>query len=186
MHRRCCWPPDRPSGGAQGALHDVVQLGVAADAVGPGPVGHVVINAHGEGVGLLKHHADALAQQGGVHPGVIDILSVEVHLALDLHGGNQVVHAVQSPQERGFAAAGGADKGGDLPLRNGHGHIVEGVIGPVPQVQALGLKNRFHKLPHFFRSFRPTREADRLISRVSTIRMVAMEKARAVSPRSVA
>ena len=34
-------------------------------------------------------------------------------------------------------------------------------------------------MPHFFRSFRPTREADRLISRVSTIRMAAMEKARA-------
>ena len=41
-------------------------------------------------------------------------------------------------------------------------------------------------MPHFFRSFRPTREAVRLISRVSTIRMAAMEKARAVSPPSVA
>ena len=75
---------------------------------------------------------------------------------------------------------------GALALGARKWRMVRTVVLPVPQIQALGLKNRFHKLPHFFRSFRPTREADRLISRVSTIRMAAMEKARAVSPRSVA
>ena len=42
-----------PDGGTpQGLLHQLVQLGFVADAVGTGGVGHVVVDAHGEGIWL--------------------------------------------------------------------------------------------------------------------------------------
>ena len=86
--------------------------------------------------------------------------------------------------------SGGADQGGNLMLGDLNVHIVEGVVGPVPQIQILGFNDGGHILilpiPNYFLSLRPTRLADRLMTRVSTIRMVAMAKATSVSPRSLA
>ena len=78
MHRRCCWPPERPSAFFFSRSFTSSQMaaprrerstissssGLAADAVGAGAVGDVVVDAHGEGIGLLKHHADLTAQRG--------------------------------------------------------------------------------------------------------------------------
>ena len=75
MHSRCCWPPERPRALFFSRSFTSSQMAaprrefstisssftLLADAVGPGAVGHVVVNAHGEGVGLLEHHADLLA-----------------------------------------------------------------------------------------------------------------------------
>ena len=102
--------------------------------MGPGAVGHIVVDAHGKGVGLLKHHADPLAEPGRVHAAVIDVLAPEIHLSGDLYGGYQVVHAVQRPQKGGLAAAGRANEGRDLMLRDIHIHIVEGMVLAVPQI----------------------------------------------------
>ena len=51
-------------GGTQALFHDLIQPALVLDAVGPGAEGDVVIDAHGEGVGLLEHHAHFFAQQG--------------------------------------------------------------------------------------------------------------------------
>ena len=134
-------PDGRPP---QGLLHDLVQLHFAADAVGAGAVGHVVIDGHGEGIGLLEHHADLLAQPGGVHAGVIDVLAGVVDLTLDADALHQVVHAVQGLQEGGLTAAGGADEGGDLVLRNLNIHVQQGVVGAVPEIQILGFNDGGH------------------------------------------
>ena len=42
-----------------------------------------------------EHHADLLAQPGGVHRGVVNILGAVVDLPLNTDAGNQVVHPVQ-------------------------------------------------------------------------------------------
>ena len=134
-----------PDGGTpQGALHQLVQLGLAADAVGPGAVGNVVIDAHGEGIGFLKHHADLTAQAAHVRSRRIDIFPPIADLAGDLHPRHQIVHAVQGFQKCGLAAAGGADKGGDAFLRDVHGDAVQRLMSAVPQVQILHLQNRVH------------------------------------------
>ena len=41
------------------------------------------------------------------------------------------MHPVDSPQKRGFARAGAADDGNELPVLNGQGHIVQtdGAVG---------------------------------------------------------
>ena len=85
-----------PDGGAaQALLHQLVQLLLAVVAVQAGAVGHVVVDAHGERIGLLEHHADAAAQVGHVHVLIQNILAVEQSLAGDAHIGNQIVHPVQ-------------------------------------------------------------------------------------------
>ena len=43
---------------------------------------------------------------------------MEQHFAVYAAGVDGIVHAVQTPQQGGFAAAGRADQGGDLPRRD--------------------------------------------------------------------
>ena len=59
-----------------------------------------------------------LPQLVHVHGGLEDILPLVAHLSGDLHAGDQVVHAVQRFQKRGFAAARGADQRRDALFGN--------------------------------------------------------------------
>ena len=99
---------------AEGPLHNVIQPRPGADAVGAGAVGNIIVNAHGEGIGLLEDHADLLAQHRHILLRGVDLMAVVGKRPGDLHIRNQVVHAVDGAQEGGFAAAGGADESGDL------------------------------------------------------------------------
>ena len=56
--------------------------------MGAGAVGHIVVDAHGERVGLLEDHADLLSESCDVHSGGVDILAVKGHGALDAHAGD--------------------------------------------------------------------------------------------------
>ena len=51
----------------QGLLHDIVKLCLGVDAVGPGTVGDVVIDAHREGIGFLEHHSYPFSQLVHIH-----------------------------------------------------------------------------------------------------------------------
>ena len=99
-------------------------------------VGNVVVDAHGEGVGLLEHHADALAQQVHVHAAV-NVLAVQRDAALDAAVGDEVVHAVERFQQRRFAAAGRPDERGDFAALNVEVDAVQGVECAVVEVQIL-------------------------------------------------
>lgn len=57
----------------QGLFDDAVQLALAADAEGAGPVGDVVIDAHREGIGALEHHAHIFAEHGEIHAAVVNV-----------------------------------------------------------------------------------------------------------------
>ena len=69
------------------------------------PIGNVVIDTHGKGVGLLEYHAYFLSQQGGIHLGIVNILIIQENSPIDLNARHQVVHAVQCLQVSGLAAA---------------------------------------------------------------------------------
>ena len=131
-----------PEGGTlQGAFHQLVQLCLVVHTVQPGAVGDVIVDAHGEGVGLLEHHAHPAAQLGGLHLAGKDILPFQADIALDADPGHKVVHPVQGLQEGGLAAAGGADKGRDLPLAHVQRNIFQRLEIPVPEVQVSGCDN---------------------------------------------
>ena len=119
--------------------------------MGTGAVGHVVVDAHGEGVGLLEHHAHLTAQLADVHAGGVNVLSLVEHLALHLYAGDQVVHTVQRFKKCGLAAAGGADEGGDAVLRHGYGDVVQRLGRTVPQVQIVYGDDIAHRLLRFLK-----------------------------------
>ena len=121
-------------------LRNLVQLGPIADAMGSGAVGDVVVNAHGEGIGLLENHADLLAQ--AVDLRVEDVLPLVFYFTGDFHAGNQVVHPVQGFQEGGLAAARGADQGGDGLFRNVQLNVVQGLGLTVPEIHVPDGNNR--------------------------------------------
>ena len=79
-----------------------------------GTICHVVVNTHGEGIGLLEHHADLFAKQCGIYLGIVDVLSVQQNGSVNLHIENQVVHTVQGFQKGGLSAAGRPDESGDF------------------------------------------------------------------------
>ena len=169
----------------QGLLHDLVQLGPVPHAVGAGPVGHIVVNAHGERIGLLEHHAHLPPQLVDIHIRREDVLSVVAHRTLDAHAGHQIVHPIQRLEERGLAAAGRPDQGGDALFRDVHAHMVQRLRTAVPQIQPHHRDDITHRLLRFLK-YRPVRDAARSMSSASAIRMAAMAKATSNSPCSLA
>ena len=130
-----------PDGGApQAPLHDLVQLGLVVDAVGARTVGDVVVDGHGEGVGLLEHHAHALAQHVDIHFVLVDVHAVQQDVARDAAALHQVVHPVQALQEGGFTAARRSDEGGDLLLGDGDVDIFQGMEAAVVQIHVFHFK----------------------------------------------
>ena len=100
-------------------------------------VSDVVVHAHGKGVGLLKHHAHALAQQ--VHIGIRSqhVGAVQQHLSGHAAAGHQVVHAVEGFEQRALAAAGGADKRRNAVARNAQVDALERMKFLIIQIEVF-------------------------------------------------
>ena len=79
-----------------------------------------------ERVGLLEHHADVAAHHHRVDRLGVDVLAVELHVALEAEHRDQVVHPVEAAQHRALAAARGADEAGDLALLDRHVAVAHG------------------------------------------------------------
>ena len=83
----------------------------------------------------MEYHAHFGAQEIQVDIFVEDVFAVEQELAVGLHAGVEVVHAVEGAQQGGFAAAGGADKGGYLIGGNIHIDVFQRMEGAVVKVE---------------------------------------------------
>ena len=116
------------AGGFEGAFGGFFEDGAFADAVDAQRVDDVFEDGLGEGVGFLEDHADAFAEGDDVDAGGVDFAAVDVDGAVDAAGVDEVVHAVEAAEEGGFAAAGGADEGGDSFFGDVRGRFVEGVL----------------------------------------------------------
>ena len=91
MHRRCCWPPDRPVPGwfrrsftssqspaRTRLLDDLVEIGLAPpQPVDARTVCDVLVDRLGKRVGLLEHHPDASPELDDVQAAVVDVLTVD-------------------------------------------------------------------------------------------------------------
>src|SRR5579863_9406419 len=98
----------------QRRFHAAIELGFRQTLVQPDAEGDVLVDRHRERRGLLKHHADARAQQIEVLLRRQNIDAVEQHFAGRMLMRIKIVHSVEHAQQGRFAAAGGADEGGDL------------------------------------------------------------------------
>ena len=81
-------------------------------AVQPQAVGDVFVNGFRKRIGFLKHHADAFAQFDDIHVAAVNVLPGDFHLAFNPDAVDEVVHAVEAAEQRGFAAAGRPDERG--------------------------------------------------------------------------
>src|SRR5581483_6348720 len=132
-----------PQGGAgQRPLDDLVEALLLA--VQPGAEGDVVVDRLREGVGLLEHHADPAADLGGVDPVAVDVMTLVLDRAPHPGRRDEVVHAVETPQDRALAAAGRPDEGGDLVGGDVAGDAGHGLVGLVLDAQ---VRHREHDLP---------------------------------------
>ncbi len=101
---------------AQGGFYQLIHI--AFKAANAGAVGNVVVNALGEGVGLLKQNANPAAHLDWVYVGGVEVLAVVGYLALKAKALNQVVEAVKAAQHGALTAARGANKCRNLVFRN--------------------------------------------------------------------
>src|SRR5690606_18427849 len=95
----------------------------------------------GERVGPLEHHADAPPHLDRVDVGSVERCAVVVHGALAPGARDQVVHAVQAPQDRRLAAARRPDERGDLVLAHLQRHVPDRPEVAVEGVQVGDLEH---------------------------------------------
>ena len=115
--------------------------------MGAGTVGDVIVNAHREGVRLLEHHANPLAQHIDIHLILIDIHTVQQDIAGNAAAFHQVVHAVQALQESRLAAAGRTDERRDLFFGDGNIDIFQCMEAAVIQVHVFNFEFIHHAVP---------------------------------------
>src|SRR5262249_30467084 len=93
-------------GSLQGLLDPVVELGFGKLVVELDAKGDIVMDRHGKGRGLLKHHSDASAQKIDILLSPQNIDAVEQHLSLSSLVRIKVVHPVQYTKQGRFSATG--------------------------------------------------------------------------------
>ena len=124
-----------------------VELCLALYTVYSRSVCYVIVNAHREGVGLLEHHANPLAQHIDIHLILIDIHTVQQDIAGNAAAFHQVVHAVQALQESRLAAAGRTDERRDLFFGDGNIDIFQCMEAAVIQVHVFNFEFIHHAVP---------------------------------------
>src|SRR5260370_26961236 len=98
-------------------------------AVNAQAVSNVVENGLGERVGALENHADAATIGSDVLRE--DVLTVEQNFAFEAGAAHGLVHAGESAEQRGLAAAGKADERGDLICGDAHADVEKDLLGAV-------------------------------------------------------
>src|SRR5690606_33350585 len=132
------------AGALEAVLDDFVEVALAVgEAVEARPVGDVLEDRLGEGIGLLKHHAHPGAQRHHVHPAGVDVLVVEDEGARHPADVDGVVHAVQGAQEGGFATARGADHGDHLVLADVDADVEDRLLVAVEDIHVAHAHLRF-------------------------------------------
>ncbi len=127
-----------------------------------GPVGDVVVDGFGKGVGFLKDHAHLGPQRHHIDIFIVDVLLVDGDLAGHAAAVDGVVHAVQAADEGGLAAAGRPDHGDHFVAADIEGDILDGVLVAIVDIDiAAGHPWVFdERLPHglaLFAADQPTR-----------------------------
>ena len=127
--------PER--GVAQGALAGLLQQAPVAHAVHPQGIDDVLEDGHREGVGLLEHHAEALAELDDLDARVVNLAAVDEDGSLAADAVDEVVHPVERAQKGGLPAARGADEGGDELLLYLQAGAEQGLLPAVPEAEVL-------------------------------------------------
>ena len=168
MHRRCCWPPDRPEralveavlrlvperGAAQAPLDDRIEVALPVDPLDAAAERDVLVDRLRERIRFLEDHPDPAPQRVDVQVGIVDVLPFEEDRSRRPHAVDEVVHPVEAAQQRGLAAARRADERRDPLLRDLEGDLAERPRRSVPERERLDGQDRsldHSALPAYFR-----------------------------------
>ncbi|ENN85907.1 hypothetical protein RHSP_17315 [Rhizobium freirei PRF 81] len=103
----------------------------------------VFIDRHGERRGLLEHHADLGAQIVQIDILGENVAAVQQNLARNRLARIEIVHPVESAQQRGLTATRRADEGGDRILADIHIHALQNAMAVlIGEIEVLHLKFR--------------------------------------------
>jgi len=116
-------------------LNDLSQSLFIFYAVYPWAISDVLINGHRKRIRLLKDHADAPAELNHIHGARINVLAVEYHPAFQPGAGDEIVHSIEGPEERGLPASRWTDKRGHKTPPDGNVHIVERLLSTVEKIR---------------------------------------------------
>src|SRR5262245_52921618 len=108
----------------------------------PKRIGNIFIDRFGEWIGTLEDHAHALAQLDDVHFRTVNVVTSDFYEAVDAHIIDQIIHSIEAPQERGFAAAGRPNKRRDYVFTYVEGDVLQGLAQTIKQGQAVRLDER--------------------------------------------
>ena len=98
----------------------------------------VVSDRHGrERVRALEDHADLSANPHGVDPGAVEIVAVDEHFPVHPRAGNDLVHAVESSDERRLAAPRRPDERRNAPGLDDEVDTFDGLELAVVDVQVV-------------------------------------------------
>ena len=143
---------------AQRLLDPAVHLGFGNLLVEPDAERDVLIDRHRERRRFLEHHADPGAQQIEIELGIEHVGLVEHQLAGGALSRIEVVHPVENPQQRRFAATGWPDEGGDAIGAEREIDVLQRMVLAVVKVEVAGrdLGRRLGLMGH--RRQRPARD----------------------------
>ena len=129
-----------PEGGPpQGPLNPFADTATIALTEHTQPIGYIIEDRLGKGIGALEDHAHASAQHDRIDLGAIDGLTVNGHDTLGTDPGGFVVHPVDRPEQGRLTAAGGPDQRRHFTLGNGHGDGVECFEAAIVEVKVARL-----------------------------------------------
>ena len=125
-------------------LDEVVHIRL--DVIDAGPVGDVVVDRLRKHVRLLEDHADLPANLDRIDVRAVDVDAVVREQALDLGPGDEIVHAVEGPQEGRLSAAAWTNERGDLALGNGEGDLTDCLVRTVGDSKVLQVEHHVDDL----------------------------------------
>ena len=122
-------------GATQGPLDGLIEHALFVHALNTQPVHHVLVNGLRKRVGLLEHHADPATQLGDVLAFGVDVVAIELDLALYTAAVHQIVHAVEGAQQGGLATPGRPDEGGHALFRDVHADVEQRLLLAIEEIQ---------------------------------------------------
>ena len=104
--------------------------------------GDVVVDRLRERVRLLEDHPDPTADLDGIDPLAVEVRPVIQNLAAHLCGGNEIVHSVETADQRALATAGWSDERRDRILEDIERDVLDRHVRSVGNGEIPDLKYR--------------------------------------------
>ena len=122
-------------GALKAAFHGFIEDGFFVLPRDPEGVNDIFVDGFRKGVGFLENHAHAFAQGDHLDVGIVNAAAIDDDVPRMADAIDEVIHAIEISQERGFSTAGGPDKGGDLALGNVERDVEEGLFFAVEKTE---------------------------------------------------